>query len=352
MPFKGPIFFPQLPLQSPSFQGGNTYNLTALNSVIDAIIRIPKTGNITKIHFANGSGSGTLTLSGGLFTVDATTGLATASAYGGMAVGTFNNPNGSTVNRTITLATPCAAVAADTVAVQIKITAFTSGSTRIVGGESNEFRFPYGVLNGAKNNDTPCLALEYDDGSVEVPFGTAPFYTVVTFDFANNTSQKEAGLRFELPAKTKIYGAYVYAPGAAAAVDFDLVLYDASNNVLASASYDKDVQGASPTSTNTSRVFIPFASAVDLAKDTVYYLVLKPTTTTQVRMHQAQALTVASLVAFTGGASMYWVNRGTQGSGAWTELTSQYPNIFLAIDPYAFGGGLLVHPGMAGGMRG
>ena len=95
-------------------------------------------------------------------------------------------------------------------------------------------------------------------------------------------------------------------------------------------------------------------SPLKIEPDTVHYLALKPVTQALNAYRQLTVDQAGYWDAFAGGREFYLVSR--VGTGAWTEYTTKRPVAALRVVGFDNGaggaGGLLVHPGMAGGMRG
>jgi len=197
----------------------------------------------------------------------------------------------------------------------------------------------------------PAFAVQYDDSSYGYIAGSMPAVTVgdaSAFLVNTGSNPDEISLLFSLPFPCKADGVRcsLDADG-----DADVVLYDSDGStVLASVTLDKDIRA----STSADVCVVPFSAEVSLAKDTNYRLAIKPTTTTNVGIPRITFFSNAAMAQAGGGVNINWSQRVDAGS--WSNNNTIRPCISLRIsaldDGVGGGGGLLVHPGMAGGMRG
>lgn len=166
----------------------------------------------------------------------------------------------------------------------------------------------------------PNFALKYNDGSFAYIPGTIPSSDLGQTS-GNNSNSAEFGIKFQVPFKCKIGGAILSIDLDG---DADVVLYDASDVVLESVSLDKDRRPAT--------VDLYFAAIFDteitLNINTVYRLVVKPTSVTNVIVKHITVTSAARLDQLSGGQNFHKTNRT---GGAWTDTLTQYPFISLLI---------------------
>ena len=224
--------------------------------------------------------------------------------------------------------------------------------------------FPHASTNtGAgwvKNNDaqTGCpIALGTSSTAWLSWSGIQGPHTFSVPTYADSSNPDEKGLRFTIPAivrVTGLVGAFEVGTGGT----FHIVMTDASGNDVGStlASFDTDLLGGG---VDRGLTFLKFATPFTTVANTVYVVSVKATSTALVEMIQVDFLNNSLLDAWYS-KDWYLVTRqnSTTGSGvAWTDDTASVPLIWPLIDQIhdgasAGGGGMLVHPGMAGGMRG
>lgn len=235
----------------------------------------------------------------------------------------------------------------------MEFVSFSSGDSIrwATGATATTFIYPYLALNGAKGtNQMPLIVLKYSDGSYASINGgdIPPMKSQSTLAFAsNNATQDEAGLIFRCNTPRLVRGFWMYADLDAAA---DVVLYDSDGSTpLATVSLDTDNRRTG----NFGTVRALFSSDVSLSAGVDYRLVLKPTTTTNVSIGYFDVDSAGVMGACIGGADWHWTQRVDAGS--WTQTTTRRPWAGLLVNGYEAGGGgggLMVHPGMSGGIRG
>lgn len=185
--------------------------------------------------------------------------------------------------------------------------------------------------------------------------------------FNSGTNPNERALKLVAPAKMRVIGLSLALFNNAAGSDVTFSIWDSTDNPgagptpLAQTSLDGDYP-YSATADGVVHVF--FAAPLTLTAGSTYYIGVKPTTANNIGLMELSAAgTGASstgIRAFGIGtvtahlSTRQWVSTDP---GAWTDTTTTLPAISLIVDQIddgasAGGGGLLTHPGMAGGMRG
>jgi hypothetical protein len=242
----------------------------------------------------------------------------------------------------------------DYLAVVIEYASFNAGDSLNVkavafvqrwGG--NAYPLLY-TTSWAKNNTTLCtVSLKYDDGSYPFHAELFPLSSLSSTVYNSGSAVDEIALKFKFPFPCRLGGLLFF--GILSSGDASLVLYDSDGStVLASVSMDKD---AGLTSEKIYSVPIP---PQILTKDTFYYIALKPLGTSNIQLNWFAVAAAAILNHIELGQNAYWSQR--VDGGGWADTITKRPWIggsITALDDGAGGaGGLLVHPGMAGGMRG
>lgn len=192
----------------------------------------------------------------------------------------------------------------------------------------------------------PNLGLKYNDGSYAFIGGADAMSELNTNTYNNGSTPDERALRFSLPVPFRLGGCWVRLDLDAVA---DIVLYDSDGTTaLATVSLDPDIRQSAAGRNRLVR----FASDISLLKDTVYRLSVKPTSVTNISMYDKVVNGAAIMDAYEGGQNFHWSQR--TDAGAWTQTTTKRPGIGLFVTALDDGAaaGLLVHPGMTGGMRG
>ena len=321
------------------------------------LTRVPKDGTISKI----GLRVGTITqmtnpLRIGIQTVDATTGFPTGTAYGGMVAGT-----GTPVANTFTwytLGTGATATAGNDIAIVADFNSFVAGDninlnigiTRDTSGTTWPFVAAYQAGAWADQIYPANIALEYSDGSIVELTGITPYSSVTEDTFANTANPDRRGIKFKLPFPVTLAGAWALVRHDQ---DLEFDLYDSDGStLLRSIAMDKDIRGTGVTQ-NLSALF---SSAVTLAKDTYYYLVVRPTTASSIRMYYFDVTDDGANKAINAeplGEYLHAVtaNGTPTGLASWTATLTRRYHMGLVVSGFddAAGGGVFINGRMTGG---
>lgn len=310
--------FTQFPVSSSIAAVALTIDASA--EKVGIIMQVPKTGNWRKLWFHLSGVTGTHTLRysvQGLGTDGNPDGTIAASGTGTAANGWFG----------IQLSADYAVTRGNNVAVVCDFSAYTSGGVGVTTANVQDYLFPYVThftASWAKQNRSPVVAIEYDDGT----FSCAPgVYPLAINDQTYNTGSTpdEVGLIFSLPYPCKIMGMAATVRQITGLPDF--ILYDSDGTtVLASRS----VTDADFTNGTTGTYQAMFSTSPTLNANTNYRAVFKPTTASDVRLVYGDAPSAAALDSMPGGQSFHWTQRTNAGS--WTETTTRRPLISLLVD--------------------
>lgn len=344
----------------PQFFGPARRDIHGAGFLIDAtgekaglVFRVPRTGTIDRVGFTTRAVTTSQTLRVGLETTDTTNYLPTGTQYGGSAVGTQASPAADTFYE-VTLATAATATKGDIVAIVVQFDS-TVGSL-VIGqidneGGGNNTAFPYlvnFVTSWAKiAAGIGMHSIRYSDGVYEPIGACVPTSPRIDTAFNSGSTPDEIGNRFTVPAPMRTTGLFSAVGHGTVALDY--VLYEGTT-ALATVSVPS---GLSANASGYETFFWP--TAVSLSASTVYRLVAKPTTTTNINVREAVVLNNAMLGMIPGGTDWYKTSR--TDAGAWTDDTLRriwaLGLLIDQIDNAAGGsGGLKTHPGMVGGMRG
>lgn len=191
------------------------------------------------------------------------------------------------------------------------------------------------------------MALRYSGGVYYPITGISPWLSAITStgNVNTGTTPDEVALRFVPPCGCKTSG-FIVALDSDNAVD--VVLYDGTT-AMATATISPNLRHAATGLILTGQ----WSSKQTLTAGGVYYLAIKPTSASSVTGRYLDVNAAAIMAAAPGGAELYYATR--TDAGAWSTNTTRrlVAQLLISdIDSGSAGGGLLRHPGMAGGMNG
>ncbi|MFQ5804771.1 MAG: hypothetical protein ACE5JQ_17920, partial [Candidatus Methylomirabilales bacterium] len=337
--FPGGLWIPHPPIMQSAAPNLQNMLIDASTEKAAGVFRAPKTGTISKVGFLTGTVTTGATVDVRLETVDLANGDPSGTLLG-------TNSNGSQVIAdtddntwfTTTLTTGVAVTKGDLLAVVIANAGSGNMNIRNVrydftGGYSDLFTAAW-----VKDNDSPGFGLEYSDGSYAYSPHVWPVSGLTSnLNFNSSSTPDERGLIFQLPFPFRVTGCWLTVDLDNAA---DVVLYDSDGSTaLETLSLDPDVR-----MDTAQRIFLlTFAGTQSLSANTNYRLVLKPTTTSNIRVSFFSVDAAAVMDALEGGQNFQYTER--TDAGAWTETATDRPFVGLICDGFddgvGGGGGLL-----------
>lgn len=165
---------------------------------------------------------------------------------------------------------------------------------------------------------------------------------------AISSGLNQMGNRFKLAVQKRCIG-IGFRHWATYAGNWKFHLYDGSDvDLITSPTFDKDIK--STTAAAPFRYLFP--PGVTLAANTLFRAVVEATEASNVQMAYRGVQANADLAAVDGGIEFYMTTK--TGAAAWADTTTRVMDIWPIFDGVetGAGGGLLVHPGMEGGMHG
>lgn len=352
----GRIYWPALwGTGSIGFDWGAKYELI-LDGTADRlafVFYVPKDGTIEGLVFGTGTVTTSQSLDIRLETVDAATGHPTGTLAATGTSGTQASV-GSSTQYLVALGTTYAAQAGDKLAFVIQFTS-TAGNLKISAAhQSNSVitqAFPYVDHNADASwgiyDLVPNFALKIDGAYPHC--GSMPFKTLaLTETFAT----VENGMRLKIPVNVKVCGIWLRFEVYAGDTFGSIVRLWNATAVIGSGTYI-----ASAESTGHG-VKVFFFDEVEILANTVHRITVESLFPAEyelgVKIDYATVGSNAYLEAWPGGIEWYHTSSLDDGAN-WTDTTTQRPCamglIVSAIDVPA-GGGLILNPGMDGGMRG
>lgn len=335
------------PTPLPSGNPGNLIQNRAINNTghkVAFIIQAPEDGTITEVYWRTSTVTNPQ-VDVRIETVNTTTGEPTGTLWGTNTNGSYSASSTASVQwRSATLTAGAVVNKGDLFAVVIAWVSGSMGVQGSSGGALLPYTTPYlaqYTASWARPGDVPIVILN-DSGTYRVPLGAACGIVSGGVSINLNSTPDEIGNLY-----TPLFTQQVC--GITAVVDFDgdmeLVVYNAADTVLATIPLYPGVRQA-----NTGGGGIwSLADDITLTKGQQYRLVIKPTTTTNVIVYAWDVPSAAGVAVAPGGSEFVYTSR--VNGGPWTETTTRQAMVLPVINGIQ-AGGLLVHGGMAGGMRG
>lgn len=308
------------------FDTQNILLIDASGEKAAVIVRVPKTGTISKILLKTGPVTNSQTLRISLQTV--TNGEPSGTDYGGSALGTQASPATNTTY-VVSLGTAATATKGDLVAIVIEFDSTVGDlAIRTVNGlnqNTHGMSFPYGIHFTASwtTNNIMLSAFEYSDGSYESIPGVYPLDLLTNVAYNSGSIPDERALRFDLLFSCRVAGFWFIADIDGNA---DIVLYEGTT-LLQTKSFTPDERRFTTPRTIYNGLF---DTPQPIAKDTEYFLSLKPTSGTNIGLNYFTVNTAAVMDAFSGGQQMHLGIRAD--AGAWAKTTTTRPLMGLIID--------------------
>lgn len=217
-------------------------------------------------------------------------------------------------------------VAGDSVTMSI----IEVGSTQVVTPSQQwkytTFSTNAGVAYTKNTASGVCIALKYSDGTyAQIGLPDGPLLATTLRTFNSGSTPDERGLLFQIPFPARLSGAWIR-------MDIDnpvsVVLYDAADNVLATASY---IVGQRPLDSGLNGLVV-FPNTVNLAPNVDYRLTALPTTASSIAIYDFDVANSALLAALDGGST--WMSTNRTNAGAWTNVNTNRPFMGIVLDGF------------------
>lgn len=347
------------PDTTPSF---STHTLDANTDDVGFVFQVPEAATITTIGWRQGTLTGTPgTLRVGLQGVSTTTGRQDGTYLGGATNYVDYNSWAAGNNNTFIVHTLPSSVSLtrgqlvclylDPQAVGTWNASNNVTVTRTLGSSGRKFNRPYSFANATIDNFEDEVYLLRSSTKT---YGN-PIQTWTNTNLTSSTNPDEIGLAFTISSTEfstyTVVGMRVGFTPSTAGATYDMRISQ-NTTVLQTQSLDSD-QGYR-FATNTYELYFSDTTLATLNTGTEYIASIKGTNAVNVGMAYTTMPTANDITAYSTETIRY-AQRQTTGSWSFTNDT-RVPWITLLIQTTAFSGGgsggLLVHPGMGGGMRG
>ena len=302
-----------------------------------------------------GSPTGSPTADFRIETVDTSTGYPSGNLWNYLGA---NNTNSGAISlgasggwKDATLTGAASISAGQFFAVKILYQSGTSFQTRVLSNLYLTAACPYevfytGSTTKQRYQSIPLLAVGSSSSSLYQVTGPLPAVSITLTTF-NNTSSAKRGARFQVPFKCRAVGLRIY--NSTATGNFQIaILTDAGSDVGSTTTT------ITQTTLNNAASYMAdtyFGTPAVLSPATWYRAVIIPTSATNVDFAYYTINTNNFLAACPGGANFY---RTEYSGSSWANTDTTVPFIDLLLDQLDDGaggaGGLLINPGMSGGL--
>ena len=339
-------------------------NSSSFSKYYAGVFVVEESITCTRVLFRQVSmaGSATKVLRIGLMAISTTTGAPDGTWLGYYDYTASTGNNGTTFS--VTLDTSVSLTQGNIIAVVVEPRSGFSGTeTVVIRGENSagylgvNDRLPHRTVDGTHYSGP--MAICY--GSSTKWYGYPPIASQTTIAVTTN----EVGCRVKFTcsgiAAVRLYGLRMIG-WANNGIDTQINVYSTDSGTTAVTNGTISIDGSWMRPESGSNVVrtVLFPGAVELATGTYYYIGLK--------RNQASDTHNASYIEFGSGNDAVmsdmtrnweaaYIARSTAGSGSFTVTSDRRMEWDYLIDGYESnagggGGGLIIHPGMTGGMRG
>lgn len=231
------------------------------------------------------------------------------------------------------------------------ITGWSTSVAQAIPGVNTNIAGAWGTSPLAFN---PNCVITFDDGTFGTLLDTIPVTTVANQSFNSGSAPNEYCMIFQVPMPCRINAIRLLNFSASGTADGTLSLYSSplgTPSVMASTTYRG--RWANTTSNRWTTFYL---GAQTLAANTDYAIGLRATTAGNLTLPLFTLANSNHKSCFPGGTNVRAATR-SGGAGALTVVGTSYFLMdarFSAFDDGTGGGsgGMLVHPGMGGGLRG
>lgn len=337
-------------------------NMNTLGDKIGIAFTLEEDATIVDILMRQGASTtynGTVRVS--IQTVSATTGINSGTYVGGASnyvdITSWNSAN----NGAFLVSTPASAMsltAGTPYMVVAEVTAApTAGNTltmsSVYANITQRGGYPYfinqtttGIGSKGDNSLLSCFGLRSSTKTYGYPYEAFHSSAINT-----GSTPDEWGMGFTMPTSVcKTFEISMWEPylGFTATTDttFDVVIYQGTTALQTSSFDTAQMQGYNR---NMRHSLVMSGTPATLSSGVEYIIALKPTTTTNITIY---GYTFATSNDKTALGDLSFKNYTRTNAGAWSETTTRVPFGDICFANIQGGGGLKVHPGMTGGIRG
>jgi hypothetical protein len=354
-------------LASPPIGVAASPTLSGVSAVINAadegvgfIFRAPKTGLIRKIGYKTATVTTGATLDIRVETVSTAGSPASPSgtlwATNTSATQVVGNGDDNTYFLT-TLTADASVTKGDLLAVVIKQPTASSGDMQITYFTDDLQSACYIMINTGVSpavswalvtGQGPVCSIEYSDGTYAPVPGMFGGTITASNAISTSTTPDVIGLRFQVPYICRVSGAWAWID---ADGDFTIKLVNSAYhqaNATGILATTPTIANQVRRNTNPDLYYLHFTTAVEIAANTNYRLVLEPTTSTSATLYTVQFQSAAQMGMYVGGSTWHYTTaKDPTADGSWTNYNSgtfERPYMAPLIDgiDVSSGGGMIM----------
>ena len=326
----------KFPSNLPDTLSRTSFSLTANDSAIAWIMQTPYATTTRKVGFYITSFTASSTVTVAIETVSSTTGFPSGTLWGA------NTSATTTVNAQawfeVTLNADATFAAGDIFAVTVRSPSSGAGNItigRAIGGAFNPV-FPYTATNGSttwtKNSGgVPAVYLEDSNGVAVKNLSNFPVGLVSNPSINTGTTPDEVGLVFQFNNPVKLHAVAITHRLLLASTT--LTLYDASNTVLASSTWNLNVA----FSTQGSPVVWVLPAPITLTANSKYRATVQSLGSNIVPTYYG--FTTQTVMRTFEWADTFQLTTRTDG-GSWTDSTTSTMGAYVVVSATDDGGGI------------
>lgn len=359
-----------IPFEMPAFSSVGAPSNVTLNTIGDLLATITiaeEDATITKVshyHDVTTSAGSSGTVRVGIQSVN-TSGLPSGTwlGFGDFTLNTTNFPNFATTQKTLSSSASITRGQYYATVIQClsgtfgaadNIKLYTSRGTGI-GHVNRIFPYQYSVVGGvAGAKSTGSFIPLASCASATREYGYA-YSASIPGSFSSTATPNEIGNKFKLPAgittSFKISGVSVAVGPTNSASTFDMKLYDSANTVLQSASFT-NTAAYNFNTVGFRTYYFTNSSLTALTPNTDYRITFTATNASGTFGYSRVGPGYDISPSLIPGGLFHFTSRNSPA--AFTDSTTECMSMVLIIDDMTAStssGGLVVHPGMSGGMR-
>ena len=327
MPFitlSGGLFYPILDSEAGNIGTVNSMLLDSAGEAAASIIRISKSGTLTRVGYRTAAASVAGSMNIIIQTVDTSTGLPSGTIWSTAASAQINVTGGNDNQFfEVTLSSGAVITTGDLVALVFQNSDGTGTYNIGDAGKPASNNFPYtatfagGIWN--KRTNLPINSLYYSDSSYSYVEGVLPYVGGAQTVFNTNDANNERGNAISFPWPCQVggmwFGVRVLSSDNST---FEARIYGAdTSTVVASAVFAANLN---PGFSQVNTFYVDFGYQVSLSANTIYHFTVLATGISDITLNEIICSSTELAKVYFGNPNIYTVIRSS--GAAWTSATS------------------------------